>query len=51
MTGIDDAKPSTDAMPNDNEKNCNKSSTRDQGTQTTRDQCTQTGLIFEFDEK
>ena len=34
LTGIPDCKASTDSMPNDNEKNCKKLSTRDQGTQT-----------------
>ena len=34
LTGIPDCKASTDSIPNDNEKNCKKLSTRDQGTQT-----------------
>ena len=51
MIGNADSKATTDSMPNDNEKDCNKSSTRDQATQTSRDQGTQTELIFEFVEK
>ena len=34
MIGSADSKATTDSMPNDNEKDCNKSFTRDQATQT-----------------
>ena len=51
MIGNADSKATTDPMPNDKEKDCNKSSTRDQASQTSRDQGTQTGVIFEFVEK
>ena len=50
MIGHADSKTTSDSMPNDNEKDCNKSS-RDQATQTSRDQGTQTGINFEFVEK
>ena len=51
MLGNADSKATMDSMPNENEKDCNKAPTRDQDSQTSRDQGTQTDLIFEFVEK
>ena len=42
MLGNADSKATMDSMPNDNEKDCNKSSTKDQASQTSREQGTQT---------
>ena len=51
MIGNAESKATTESMPTDNQNKCKKSSTRDQASQTSSDQGTQTELISEFFKK